>query len=101
MGDVDADAYVLRVSMNSEEMEGFAQVGDIARIYIDGREADQSPVTITDFGTTVSLDLTVGSAQEDEPDEETTAEDTTEPDVEEKSAAEKDSAEEDPEKGDE
>jgi len=66
MGEVDADAYVLRVPMNSEEIEGFAQVGDTARIYIDGKEADQSPVTIGDFGTTVNLDLTIGSEQGEE-----------------------------------
>jgi len=63
MGDVDADAYVLKVPINSEETEGFAQTGDTARIYIDGEEVDQSPITIGDFGTTIKLDLSVSSEQ--------------------------------------
>jgi hypothetical protein len=59
MGDVAADAYVLRVQMDSERTEGRAMKGDSVRIYIDGKEIDQSPVTIGDFGITVKLDITV------------------------------------------
>ena len=78
MGDVDADAYVLRVPMNSEATPGYAQTGDSVRIFVDGREVDQSPITVGDFGTTVKLDISVGSTpSSDEPEDETPVETTT------------------------
>jgi hypothetical protein len=71
MGEVNADAYALRVPMNSEDTEGYAVSGDIARIFVDGNEVDQSPITIGDFGITEKIDLTLGEEQvvEPEPDE--------------------------------
>lgn len=64
MGDVAADAYVLRVPMNSERTEQYAMAGDSVRIYIDGNEVKESPVTIGEFGTTVKLDMTIASESE-------------------------------------
>ena len=72
MGDVNADAYVLKIPMNSEKTEGYARTGDLARIYVDGVEVDQSPVTIGDFGTTVKLDLTVSPEQQEQETQEST-----------------------------
>jgi hypothetical protein len=59
MGDVAADAYVLQVLMSDTREEGSAMPGDIARIFVDGKEALQSPVTIGEYGGTVKLDLSV------------------------------------------
>jgi cysteine-rich repeat protein len=57
MGDVDADAYVLRVPMNSERTPGFAMTGDTAYIYINNVSINENPCIIGDFGTTIKLDI--------------------------------------------
>jgi hypothetical protein len=62
MGDVAADAYVLRVPMNSERTDGYAMAGDSVRIYVDDKEADHSPVIVGDFGSTVKLDISVSGS---------------------------------------
>ena len=46
MGEVDVDAYVLRVPLNDEDIADAAQTEDSARIYVDGIEVDPSEVPL-------------------------------------------------------